>query len=232
MSTHTPWRSWRHVTKLDPDKENTPELINRVLESGTDAIIIGGTQNITLEKVKHLKMMCERSNFPVVIEPSQSKVVDLSFEYFFIPYVLNSQDKWWCGGAHIDWVHSLRKVFGSYDKIPWEKIVIEAYLVLNPEAAVAKVTRSTMDLTAEEIVSHAVFADRIIHAPIVYIEYSGRFGDPDVVKAVKENMKYSHLFYGGGIDSKERAKIMGQFATIVVGNIAYDNIEKYYNTIF
>ncbi|MEM3786845.1 MAG: heptaprenylglyceryl phosphate synthase, partial [Nitrososphaeria archaeon] len=167
----------------------------------------------------------------ILLEPSKSEAVDFTFDYFFVPLILNTQEKWWSGGAHISWINSMKNIFGDFKKIPWEKIVIEAYIVLNPECAVAKLTKSITDLTLEQIVSHAIFADRIMHAPIVYIEYSGRFGDPNVVRAVKENVVNSHLFYGGGIDSREKAEIMGKYATIVVGNIVYDDIEKYKQTI-
>lgn len=227
-----PWKKWKHVTKLDPDKNNTEEIIKTVLQNGTDAILVGGTQGITLDKVRRLKSMLKGAKIPVLLEPSKSEAVDFTFDYFFVPLILNTQERWWSGGAHISWINSMKNIFGDFKNIPWEKIVIEAYIVLNPECAVAKLTKSITDLTLEQIVSHAVFADRIMHAPIVYIEYSGRFGDPNVVKAVKENVVNSHIFYGGGIDSREKAEIMGKYATIVVGNIVYDDIEKYKQTIF
>ncbi len=61
------------------------------------------------------------------------------------------------------------------------------------------------------------------HFPIVYIEYSGTYGDPAVVKAASEAIDQSILYYGGGINSAEKAALMGKFAdTIVVGNAVYD----------
>ena len=231
MTLKTPWRSWKHVTKLDPDKNNKPEIVNAVLENGTDAILVGGTQGVTLEKVRKLKEILRDCNVPILLEPSKAGAVDLSYDYFFVPLILNSQERWWIGGAHMEWINSLQKIFGSYDKIPWHKIVIEGYIVLNPTAAVTKLTKSITNFTTDQIVSHAVYADRIMNIPIVYIEYSGRFGDPNIVRAVKENLKHSHLFYGGGIDSKDRAALMGKYATIVVGNIIYDSVEKYKQTI-
>jgi len=57
----------------------------------------------------------------------------------------------------------------------------------------------------------------------VYIEYSGTFGDPAVVKAASEAIDKSILYYGGGINSADKAAQMGKYAdTIVVGNAVYD----------
>ena len=44
-------REWSHVFKLDPDKNISDEDLEMICESGTDAIIVGGTDGITLEKV-------------------------------------------------------------------------------------------------------------------------------------------------------------------------------------
>jgi uncharacterized protein (UPF0335 family) len=49
------------------------------------------------------------------------------------------------------------------------------------------------------------------------------YGDPNIVKAVKEALTKAHLLYGGGINTKERAEEMSQWATIVVGNTIYEN---------
>ena len=34
---------WKHVFKLDPNKDISDEHLEQVCESGTDAIIVGGT---------------------------------------------------------------------------------------------------------------------------------------------------------------------------------------------
>jgi phosphoglycerol geranylgeranyltransferase len=57
----------------------------------------------------------------------------------------------------------------------------------------------------------------------VYIEYSGTYGDPAVVKAASDAIDQSILYYGGGINSAEKAAEMSRYAdTIVVGNAVYD----------
>ena len=84
-------------------------------------------------------------------------------------------------------------------------------------------TRAVCDLNAEEVAAYASVADHYFHFPIVYIEYSGTFGDPAVVKAASEAIDKSVLYYGGGINSAEKAAQMSRYAdTIVVGNAVYD----------
>ena len=45
------FREWRHVFKLDPNKEISDDKLEKICESGTDAVIVGGTDGVTLENV-------------------------------------------------------------------------------------------------------------------------------------------------------------------------------------
>ena len=44
------FREWSHVFKLDPNKEISDDALEKVCESGTDAIVIGGSDGVTLRK--------------------------------------------------------------------------------------------------------------------------------------------------------------------------------------
>jgi phosphoglycerol geranylgeranyltransferase len=120
-------------------------------------------------------------------------------------------------GKHQAWVRQQK------GKIPWDVIVPEAYIVLNPDSSVGKVTKSVCSLSADEVAAYVTVADRYFRFPIVYIEYSGIYGNPGVVKAASDAIDRSILYYGGGINSAEKAAEMSRFAdTIVVGNAVYD----------
>lgn len=223
-----PWRKWRHITKLDPDRKNPPELIRTALESGTDALMISGTQGITMNKVERLLNAVKGHGIPIILEPVRSEAVTFNVDYVFVPAVMNSLDRWWVIGAHIDW---LTKLARSRRGVPWKKIIPEAYIVLNPKSTVAKVTRCYTDLSMNEVQGYSMFADSFLKFPIVYIEYSGMYGNPKTVGQVRESLRQAKLFYGGGIDSRERAKEMTRYATIVVGNIIYKDPEKFLETV-
>ncbi|MBS7645430.1 MAG: heptaprenylglyceryl phosphate synthase [Candidatus Bathyarchaeia archaeon] len=224
------WKNWRHITKLDPDRPNPPELISKVVNSGTDAVMVSGTQGITREKVKALLKMLRGKGIPVVIEPANKDAVvfDAGVDYVFIPSVLNSNSKWWVIDVHVEWIVDQLKRGGE---ILWGKVLPEAYIVLNPDSAVARLTESRTDLSVEEILGYVKLADSFLRFPIVYIEYSGRYGDPEVVRMARSHIGNARLFYGGGIDSREKALEMAKYATIVVGNIVYRDVGSFLETV-
>lgn len=49
------------------------------------------------------------------------------------------------------------------------------------------------------------------------------YGDPAVTRAVSEAVSQTRVYYGGGINSGEKAAEMGEYAdTIIVGNAVYE----------
>ncbi len=209
------WKKWRHVTKLDPDKPITPKDVAAIVDSGTDAIFISGTQNITKENVARLVDMLAEYSIPKVLEPAGSPGMRDDLDLVFIPSVINTKNPKWLVGMHKDF---LRDHSVDY----WDKIVPEAYIVLNQLSAVAIVTRAQTGLSPRDAAAYAQVADRFFNFPVVYVEYSGTYGNPELVKAVKEKLHSSVLYYGGGIDSREKAEAMAKYAdTIVVGNAVY-----------
>jgi phosphoglycerol geranylgeranyltransferase len=212
------WKNWVHVTKLDPDKQLKPGDIDAIAASGTDALMLSGTLNVTEENLAALQKQVKAYDLPLVMEPAGPEAVLMQgIDYVFVPSVMNTTDVTWIVGKHRAWVQM------SKGKIPWEYIIPEAYIVLNPASSVGKVTRAICDLTPAEVAAYATVADRYFHFPIVYIEYSGTFGNPLMVKAASEAVENAILYYGGGINSAEKAAQMGKYAdTIVVGNAVYD----------
>jgi len=212
------WKDWVHVTKLDPDKQLRPGDIDAIAASGTDALMLSGTLNVTQENLAALQKQLKAYNLPLVMEPAgPDAVLTQGIDYVFVPSVMNTTDVQWIVGKHKKWIQQQKQT------IPWEQIVPEAYIVLNPDSSVAKVTRSVCSLTCDEVAAFTTVADHYFHFPIVYIEYSGMYGDPSMVKAAAAAIDKAVLYYGGGINSAGKAAEMSQYAdTIVVGNAVYD----------
>ena len=213
---HTRWKNWVHVTKLDPDKNLPKAAIADIVTSGTDALMLSGTLNVNRENMGSLIEQVEASGLPLVVEPAGPEAVIFNgIDLLYVPSVLNTGDVQWIVGKHKDWV--LRQT------VDWEKVVAEAYIVLNPDSSVGKVTKANCNLPKEAVAAYATVADRYFRFPIVYIEYSGMYGDPAVVEAASRAIDQSTLYYGGGINSAEKAAEMSRYAdTIVVGNAVYE----------
>ncbi|UII56346.1 heptaprenylglyceryl phosphate synthase [Cytobacillus spongiae] len=217
---------WRHVFKLDPNKEISDGDLEKICESGTDAIIVGGTDGVTLEKVLDLMARIRRFTVPCVLEISNMDSVTPGFDLYFIPTVLNSKEARWITGLH----HEAVKEFG--DLMNWEEIFMQGYCILNENCKAAQLTGAEANIADEDVIAYAMMAEKMFHLPIFYLEYSGVYGDPELVEKVKNTLEHTKLFYGGGIRTIEQAKEMASRAdVIVVGNVIYEDLEEALKTV-
>ena len=223
------WQNFKHITKLDPDKNNSPEILKIVCESNTDAIMISGTQGITKSNVNNLfKTLRDLTDKPLLVEPVHKSAIIYDIDFLYIPVVLNTNVLDWVQNMHVDWLGDLVKA----DKnLPWERVVSEGYIILNPESTVAKVTKANTNLSKEKVASYASYG-QLLGLDSIYLEYSGTYGNIETVKFTKRFVKKSKFFYGGGISNREQSREMMQYAdTIFVGNIIYSDIKAYLETV-
>ena len=213
------WGDWDHIVKLDPDKSLVDgETFADICETGTDAIEVGGTTGMTEEKMADVIDACGTYDVPVYIEPSSTGVVVHSdrLDGYLVPTVFNAGDITWITGAHKEWAR-------IDHNIDWERTHTEAYIVMNPDSAVASYTDADCDLDADEVAAYATIAERMFGQEIVYVEYSGTFGDPEIVGAAQDALDEATLFYGGGIHDYESAYTMAERAdTVVVGDLVHE----------
>ncbi|CAM4525605.1 heptaprenylglyceryl phosphate synthase [Paenibacillus xylanexedens] len=219
-------KQWRHVFKLDPDRKITDEELDLVCMSGTDAIIVGGSSGITYDNTVDLMSRVRRYEVPCVLEVSDLEAVVPGFDGYLIPMVLNATDSKWMIGHHQQAIER----YGYL--IPWDLLIAEGYIVLNANSTVARLTGADTDLTTGAAVAYAQAAERLLNLPIVYMEYSGTFGDMELVGETHRQLDRAHLIYGGGIDDSEKASQAAQVAdTVVVGNIVYSDLTKALETV-
>jgi phosphoglycerol geranylgeranyltransferase len=215
----TAWESWDHIVKIDPDKDLPAGVTyGDVAATGTDAIEVGGTTGMTQEKMARVVEACGEYDVPVYVEPSNLSAVVHSdlHDGYLVPVVLNAGDPAWITGMHKEWVR-------MDDQIDWDRVWTEAYIIMNEEASVAAYTQANCDLQAEDVAAYAEVAEQLLNQEIVYVEYSGTLGDPDVVAAAADALEETTLFYGGGIHDYDSAHTMASHAdTVVVGNLLHD----------
>ncbi|GKU76765.1 heptaprenylglyceryl phosphate synthase [Paenibacillus sp. L3-i20] len=217
---------WRHVFKLDPDKEISDEMLDALCTSGTDAIIVGGSSGITFENTVDLMSRIRRYELDCALEVTTMEGAVPGFDGYFVPLVLNTDRAEWIIGRQIE---GLRE-FGSF--VPWEETAAQGYIILNEEATAAKVTEAKAALDEAELISYIQMADRLMRLPVIYIEYSGRFGDMNLLKRARDTVEHAQLFYGGGIDTADRAREAAALAhTIVVGNVIYTDFAAAISTV-
>jgi len=216
---------WKHMFKLDPAKEISDDQLELLCESGTDAIIVGGTDNVTLDGVLDLLAGIRRYSVPCVLEISEIDAVTPGFDNYFIPMVLNSTEKKWM----MDLQHEAIKEYK--DIMDWKDIFVEGYCILNEEAKAYQRANCKLP-TTEDVTAYAYMAENVFHLPIFYMEYSGMYGDPGLVKQVKKELDNTQLFYGGGICNPEQAEEMKNYAdVIIVGNSIYTDFNNALKTV-
>ncbi|WP_046175754.1 heptaprenylglyceryl phosphate synthase [Domibacillus indicus] len=221
-------REWRHVFKLDPNKEIDDELLERVCESGTDAILVGGSDGVTLDNVLELMVRVRRFPLPCVLEVSSLEMVTPGFDLYLIPTVLNTENAEWINGFHFEAMKEYGELMNP------EELILEGYCIANPECKAAKLTGALQKPDTEDIAAYARLAGHLWKLPIFYLEYSGMYGDVKAVQKAAELLSETKtvFFYGGGIKTAEQAKEMGQHANVVVvGNAVYDFPEEALKTV-
>jgi phosphoglycerol geranylgeranyltransferase len=214
-----PWSDWDHIVKVDPDKTLPEgETFEDVCATGTDALEIGGTTGMTESKMARVVEATTAHDVPVYIEPSNvaSVVHREGLDGYFVPIVLNAGDVFWTTGAHKEWAR-------LDDEISWDHTYTEAYVVLNPDSSVAEYTDADCDLEASDVGAYAEVAEQMFGQEIIYVEYSGTYGDPEMVAAAAEAVEEAAVFYGGGIGDYDAAYEMGSRGdTVVVGDLVHD----------
>jgi phosphoglycerol geranylgeranyltransferase len=213
-----PWTEWDHILKIDPDKELVDgETYADVCQTGTDALEIGGTLDVTSEKMARVIEACAEYDVPLYQEPSNPAVVvdDEAVDGFLVPVVFNAGDMAWMTGFQKEWVKT--------DDVDWNRTTTEAYIILNPDSSAGQLTEANCDLTAEDVAAYAEIAERMFGQEIVYVEYSGTLGDPEKVRAAADALEETTLFYGGGIHDYDSAHTMASEAdVVVVGDLVHD----------
>lgn len=204
------------VAKVDPDKPLLSEHIEALRRSGVDAVVLGGTQGITRANMTAAWEALTVGGLPAAIEVSAPESILPGSSLFLIPVVLNTLDATWLTGAH---QAAAEQLHGYLD---WSRVAGEGYIVMNPSSAVAQVTGARTNLTPAAAAAYAEVGAHVLRLPLVYVEYSGQFGDPAVVAACREALRgtKTRLMYGGGISTPEQAAMMASHAdVIVVGNL-------------
>jgi len=245
---------WRHVTKVDPETAKLLPVAYPLYLGHTDAVSVGGSTAVTADNTEETFRLLARAPVPAVHEPSEARhVTEETRElaaFLALPEVLNGETEALVGtlGEGVAYLHDEMVPALLREKLPgpvyravggplvdfatsWllAEAVFEAYIVQNPDSAAAR--RSGVDesdvLSPATARERAMVADRHLDSEIVYVEYSGTYGGDeaaDVLRAVSASVNGARVWYGGGIDAREKtAEMLDAGAdTVVVGDCFHD----------
>lgn len=193
-----------HMALIDPDKqtpEEAAEIAKRLKDAGTDAIMIGGSTDITQEKLDATALAIKGAvDLPTIYFPSAANALSKHIDAMYFMSMMNSSD--------------IRLIVGEQVKAsPYiKRLGIEplsmGYIIVEPGMKVGEVGRASVikrnDLAGA--VAHALAAE-YLGMSFVYLE-AGSGADrpvpPDMIEAVKKEISVP-LIVGGGIRTPEDA---------------------------
>jgi putative glycerol-1-phosphate prenyltransferase len=218
----TDYQGWRTILKLDPARSLNDERLREVCSWPVDALIVGGSGGYGSGEVAGLLARLEHCSLPLAQEVSDLDALCPGFDLYLVPMVLNSREVDWIVGYQ----QAALKRLGPL--VDLEEVVGEGYLILNPTATAAQLSKANVDLDSDDVVAFARLAEGLLRLPIFYLEYSGTYGSPEVVRASSAALHETLLWYGGGIRTAEQAGEMGAAAdAIVIGNAIYEGCSPF-----
>ena len=205
-----------HLTLIDPDKQTAEEaadIASRAERAGTDAIMIGGSTDVTQDNLDAAaKAIKGRCRLPTIYFPSGADAISGNCDAIFYMSMVNS--------TNVDWVIG-EQVKGSLitKKLGLEPISM-GYIIVEPGMKVGEVGRADPvrrdDLRGA--MSYAL-ACEYLGMSFVYLE-AGSGADrpvpPEMITAVKQTISVP-LIVGGGIrtpGSAEAARLAGADAVV------------------
>ena len=193
-----------HFTLLDPGKMGPDDLVRlatQTSEAGTDGFMIGGSTDLSLEKVDAaVDAIKEITNLPVILFPTHASSVSGRADAIFFMSLLNSESRQFLIGEQIASARWVKKA-------GLEPLSM-AYLVVAPGMAAGRVGQA-QPLPRDDpnlIVSHAL-AGQYLGMKYIYLEAGSGAEVPVPAKIVSSvsNEIDSLLIVGGGIRSPEDA---------------------------
>jgi len=192
-----------HMALIDPDKQPPEEaaaIAKRLKAAGTDAIMIGGSTDITKEKLDATALAIKNAvDLPTIYFPSAA-VLSKHIDAIFFMSMINSTDLRLVIGEQIEASIYIKKL--GIEPISMGYIIVEPGMKVG-EVGKARVVKRDDHKTA---IANALTAE-YFGMSFVYLE-AGSGADrpvpPDMIAAVKKEISVP-LIVGGGIRLPEDA---------------------------
>ncbi|RLG13567.1 MAG: geranylgeranylglyceryl/heptaprenylglyceryl phosphate synthase [Candidatus Nanohalarchaeota archaeon] len=212
-----------HFTLLDPETLNTREEIEKCINYGTDAFMLGGSLRINDEYAKNIVKAIKsvKQSMPVISFPGNVNGVFNYADAVFFMSLLNSTNPYWITGA---------QAISAFD-IKAKKIeaISLAYIIIEPGETVAFIgDAKPIPRKKEEIACAYALSAQYMGFKFVYFEAGSGAEESVPSKMISMAKKTINipLIVGGGIRTPQaaREKALAGADIIVTGNIVEDNI--------
>ncbi|MET1102101.1 MAG: geranylgeranylglyceryl/heptaprenylglyceryl phosphate synthase [Pyrodictiaceae archaeon] len=211
---------------VDPEKPVDAGRIRKLLDEGADAVLVGGTLNVTPYDVDQTiqKLRDEGIDRPIIIFPGGVNNIGRLADAILFMVLMNSLDPYWLTGAQISAAFIIKRF--KLEAIP------TAYIVLGPGAAAGHVGKALpVPMEIPYIAAAYATAAELMGMRLVYLEAGS--GSPQtvpkrIVEVVRKSIEYPLLVVGGGIRREDQAKEITKSGAdaIVLGTIIERDEER------
>ena len=214
-----------HMTLIDPASSPGPQGEAIAIEAatlGTDAIMVGGSTDVSSENLDELVLhIKEKTHLPVIYFPSSAGAMSPHVDAIYFLSTLNSRDPRFIVGEQATGAPFLRAM--GMETIPM------GYVIVDPGMKVGLVSQADVIPRTPQGAQRAAglaLAAQYFGMRLVYLECGSGAPQPcptDLVRAVKAVLDVP-LVVGGGIRSGEQARALLDAGAdvLVTGTIAED----------
>ena len=215
-----------HFTLLDPGKTSPEELINlakQTAEAGTDGFLVGGSTDLSLEKVDSaVDVIKETTHLPVILFPTHASSVSGRADAIFFMSLLNSESRQFLIGEQIASARWVKKT--GLEPLSMAYLVVEPGMAAGRVGQAQPLPRDNPDL----VVSHAL-AGQYLGMSYIYLEAGSGASQPvpsEIIRAVRDEIDVFQIV-GGGIRTPEAAsEVVKAGADIVVTGTLVETSKK------
>ena len=215
-----------HFTLLDPGKTSPEELINlakQTAEAGTDGFLVGGSTDLSLEKVDSaVDVIKEITHLPVILFPTHASSVSGRADAIFFMSLLNSESRQFLIGEQIASARWVKKI--GLEPLSMAYLVVEPGMTAGRVGQAQPLPRDNPDL----VVSHAL-AGQYLGMSYIYLEAGSGASQPvpsEIIRAVRDEIDVFQIVGGGIKTPKAALEVVKAGADIVVTGTLVETSEK------
>ncbi len=215
-----------HMTLIDPAKQS-PEDAGRIAYeaylAGTDAIMIGGSTDLSIENVDSTVMKIrDVVDLPIILFPSGAHVISRYAHALYFMSLLNSTSIEFLIRQQVKGAPLVKKL--GIEPIPMGYIIVEPGMTVGRVGKAEVIRRDR----PEDAAAYALAA-QYLGMRLVYLEAGSGAPEPvpaDMIRIVKESIDIP-LIVGGGIRSAEKAReIVEAGADIIVTGTLVESVKN------